>query len=518
MIEKKIALIVEDSKTIQLYLKSLLTPFGYEVLISTTLDDIKMLISKNQNIEMALLSLYLSDNLESIVDFNIKKQIPVILLSENEEISLREKFIKKNIVDYVKKTSLSDTHEITTLLKLLHKNNNETILVVDDSSLFRNLIKKLLKMHNFNVLEANDGQKALDVLEKNKHIDLVITDYEMPKLDGLGLIKSIRKTYSIQKLPIIVISSLSSQSTIVRCLKNGANDYLHKPFNHGEFYSRMYLTLSHKENLEQIAQQKQEYEELSHSLEKQVTQELIKNKKQASHMLQQSRLAQMGEMISMIAHQWRQPLASISAISGTLTLDIMMDEYKADFFEERLTSINELAQHLSSTIDDFRGFFKDNKEIEKITIKNLIDGSIQIIGPTLATKNITIKIDIKTDIELYTYTNEVKQVLLNIIKNAEDILVEKNIADASIWIDVDIEKESIILSIEDNAGGIDEEIMPKIFDPYFSTKKAKDGTGLGLYMSKTIIEEHCKGKLSVKNTKNGAKFIINFPLDKELLT
>ena len=168
-------------------------------------------------------------------------------------------------------------------------------------------------------------------------------------------------------------------------------------------------------------------ESLNISLEQRVKEEVKKNEEQSSHMLQQSRLAQMGEMISMIAHQWRQPLASISAISGTLTLDIIMDQYKAKFFKERLESINELSQHLSSTIDDFRGFFKEEKNIQTVTIKELINNSIGIIGPTLQTKNIKLKLNFNEDISVNTYVNEVKQVILNILKNAEDILQEKEI-------------------------------------------------------------------------------------------
>jgi len=113
---------------------------------------------------------------------------------------------------------------------------------------------------------------------------------------------------------------------------------------------------------------------------------------------------------------------------------------------------------------------------------------------------------------VFTYVNEVKQVMLNILKNAEDILEEIKPADATIWISGYIEDECAKLSIEDNAGGIPEEIITKIFDPYFSTKTAKEGTGLGLYMSKTIIEEHCRGKLTAKNSEHGAKFTISLPM------
>ncbi len=258
-----------------------------------------------------------------------------------------------------------------------------------------------------------------------------------------------------------------------------------------------------------------EYEKLLSTLEIRILDEVRKNEEKTSYMIQQSRLAQMGEMISMIAHQWRQPLASISAVTGTLTLDVMMDNYNKEFFQERLESINELSKYLSEIINDFRGFFKDDKKLEELSINRIITESMNIIGPTLTNKNIEVHIDIKDEVIVKSYINEIKQVVLNILKNAEDALLEKKIKDAKIWIKGYIKEANANIEIEDNAGGIPDMILGKIFDPYFSTKKKKDGTGLGLYMSKTIIEEHCCGKLTVENTKLGAKFTIEIPLENK---
>ncbi|NOR57498.1 MAG: histidine kinase [Sulfurimonas sp.] len=256
-----------------------------------------------------------------------------------------------------------------------------------------------------------------------------------------------------------------------------------------------------------------ELKNLNTYLESRIEKAILVHKQEQKYLLQQNKLANLGEMLSMIAHQWRQPLASISAISGTLTIDIMMDKYNGDFFKKRLESIGELSTHLSSTIDDFRSFFKENKEPQSITLKEIVDGALQIIGPTLGAKNISINVDIEDNIRVNTYVNEVKQVLLNILKNAEDALVEQNDKDLKVWISAELDKKFAHLNVQDNAGGIPEDIIETIFEPYFTTKSAKDGTGLGLYMSKTIIEEHCNGKLSVVNSEDGAKFIISLPLN-----
>lgn len=254
------------------------------------------------------------------------------------------------------------------------------------------------------------------------------------------------------------------------------------------------------------------FQELTNTLDSRVKKEIQDNAAKTTYMLQQSRLAQMGQMISMIAHQWRQPLASISAIAGTLSLDIMMDKYNDKFFAERLESIAELSHHLSITIDDFRGFFKEDKKQEIFEIKDGVDASIMIIGQTLTNKNIKLSVEYIDNPKIKTHLNELKQVILNLLKNAEDILIENKVKEAKVFLKIYVEDSNVCINIEDNGGGVSENIFDKIFDPYFSTKKAKDGTGLGLYMSKTIIEEHCNGELLLKNTQNGALFIIKLPL------
>jgi PAS domain S-box-containing protein len=223
-----------------------------------------------------------------------------------------------------------------------------------------------------------------------------------------------------------------------------------------------------------------------------------------SKIQQQSRLAQMGEMLSMIAHQWRQPLSAISASAVAIYLKASRGKLDDENAIKLANKIKELSQHLSSTIDDFRGFAKDNKAKIKTDFETILQSILNIVSDTLEQNNIKLNLDIKSNEQFLTYENEVKQVLLNIVKNAEDILIDNNIPDPKI--DIVIENNKI--TIEDNAGGVPEDIIDKIFDPYFSTKMQKDGTGLGLYMSKTIIEDHCKGGLDVQNINNGARFTI----------
>lgn len=230
-------------------------------------------------------------------------------------------------------------------------------------------------------------------------------------------------------------------------------------------------------------------------------------------MMMQSRHAAMGEMINMIAHQWRQPLASISAISGLLSLEVMMDQYENEHFTQKLDLISELSLELSNTINDFRNFFKEDKVKELTTWRELVEGSLAMIKPVLISKLIKVETDFHENDSFKTYPREIRQVILNLIKNAEDVLVDNATTEATIWIRTMREGTMRCLEIEDNGGGIPEEILNHIFEPYFSTKMEKNGTGIGLYMSKSIVEKHGNGTLSVYNTERGACFKITFPLD-----
>lgn len=257
---------------------------------------------------------------------------------------------------------------------------------------------------------------------------------------------------------------------------------------------------------------------INQNLASRIEEEVEKNRQKDKHILQQSRMAQMGEMISMIAHQWRQPLGSISAVVAGMKLKILLNKFdltKEDgreayiqFTHESLHKIEEYVRFLTNTIDDFRNFFKPDKHKESISLERLAIRTLEIIGKALEINGITVYMDVQSSKEIMVYANELTQVILNILKNAEDVFKERSVESASIHITIFEEENNQIIAIQDNAGGIPETILPHIFEPYFSTKQEKNGTGLGLYMSKIIIEEHCHGILKVENTPSGARFSI----------
>lgn len=252
-------------------------------------------------------------------------------------------------------------------------------------------------------------------------------------------------------------------------------------------------------------------EELA-QLNEQLQEQFEERNKQEQLLVQNSKLAAMGEMIGMIAHQWRQPLSSISTLAGNLQIYLDLDMFDKPQFKQLLDDINSHAQYLSNTINDFRHFFKPDNPQDMVVMSQIIDDTLGIIGKSLEYKNVTLLKDYTFSTPILTYPNELMQVFLNIIKNASDIFMENDIANPQIKIIGMETDEYVEVHLEDNAGGIPEEIMDKIFDPYFSTKGPGIGTGLGLYMSKMIVEEHCRGQLLAINTGKGACFTIKLPL------
>ena len=263
-----------------------------------------------------------------------------------------------------------------------------------------------------------------------------------------------------------------------------------------------------KELEEEKEVSKKEIEKLNQNLESRVKLEVDKNREKDKLMLRQSRLAQMGEMISMIAHQWRQPLAAISATSATIELKASINKLENKDIQKKAHAISDYSQHLSRTIDDFRSFFKPNKEKKETTYDEIIASVLGIMETSLKNKNIHLIKHLNCHNTFSTYPGEIKQVILNLITNAEEALLETMVEDPYIEIRTYRKEDQYILEVSDNAGGISERNIKYIFDPYFSTKKAKDGTGLGLYMSKIIVEEHCDGTLSVTNRDKGSLFSI----------
>lgn len=224
-------------------------------------------------------------------------------------------------------------------------------------------------------------------------------------------------------------------------------------------------------------------------------------------LLMQSRMAAMGEMISNIAHQWRQPLNSLSLTVQQLSIYYDLGHFSKELLDRSVDGSMKLIQHMSDTIDDFRNFFKPDKEKVEFSIKQTVEKALKLLEGALKEQNITIVADLSEELVIYGYPNEYSQVILNIVTNAKDALAERKPENPTIVITAANEGNKCIVKIYDNAGGIPGDIIGKVFDPHFSTK-GPQGTGIGLFMAKNIIERNMAGRLTVHNSGGGAEFSI----------
>ena len=254
-----------------------------------------------------------------------------------------------------------------------------------------------------------------------------------------------------------------------------------------------------------------ELREINELLEKKVQRKLKELVKKDEILTAQSKQAVMGEMISMIAHQWRQPLNTITLQISNLQLKNMMGQkLEHEEIMKTLGNISDSILYLSETIDDFKSYFHPNKDPENMQLEELLNKTIKFILPRVKAKKIVLDTECDSSIYVYVYTNELIQVLLNILNNAIDAYSESDTKEHHIYITCKLIEKEVLINISDQAGGIADEYLSKLFEPYFSTK-GKNGTGLGLYMSKMIIEKQFGGHIEVKTSHLGTTFIIRFP-------
>ena len=253
---------------------------------------------------------------------------------------------------------------------------------------------------------------------------------------------------------------------------------------------------------------KQKVDENEATLKTKIADAIEESRKKDRTLFYQSRLAQMGEMLSMISHQWKQPLSEISGIFMELETAHKFKKLDDKYILECAKDGDKITDFMSRTIEDFRNFFKPDKLKERFSINSAVDEALRLIETTILNSNIKITRKEKKDTFIYGYPNEFAQVILNILLNAKDVLCSREIKKPEIIIQIYSKDEMSYLQITDNAGGILDDIINDIFNPYFSTKDKSKGTGLGLYMSKMIIEKSMHGKLYVLNLAKGASFII----------
>jgi CheY-like chemotaxis protein len=377
------------------------------------------------------------------------------------------------------------------------------ILIVDDIEENRYALQSLLEeyMDNIIIHQAQNGEEALRcVLEKK--IDIILLDIQMPVMDGFEVAQLIKKNPKTKDIPIIFLTAVFKEKDFrERGFEVGAVDYLTKPVENYQIINKINVHVD-------LYNQKKKLKALNANLEDRVNEKVAQLHQRDVLLIQQSKMAAMGEMLGVIAHQWKQPLNILSLVIQNLKLDYELDEFNEESIDIAVENTIKQISYMSNTVDEFLNFFSPNKEKKEFFIKKSIENTLQILDAQVKNHDINISVT-GENIILNSYENEFKQILLNIISNSKDILVEKKIENKKITIDLKKDDFKTTILICDNGGGIADDIIDNIFQPYFTTKGDK-GTGVGLYMVKMIIEDSMKADIHVNNNNDGACFKIMF--------
>lgn len=367
-----------------------------------------------------------------------------------------------------------------------------SILILDDIE--ENIYSlKLMIDDNFDVkiYTALNAQDAISLLMTNK-VDLILSDIQMPDVDGFQFVDYIKGIEKTKDIPVIFITGIYDKDSYQKKGYDlGVIEYISKPIDNDLLTSKLKVFID-------IFDNKRNSEE-----------ELDKANKLLVH---NAKMASMGEMIGVISHQLKQPLNVLSLYCHDIKFSYDIDELDKETVDDFAINTKKQIQHMSETIDSFLNFFRMDKDLVKISIKKSIDNFLDLLKSEISKNNVDIKQNIE-DNYILGIEMELSQVFMNLITNSIQAYNERDIENREIEINSYKKDKKIILEIGDNAGGIEDEDLEKLFDPYYTTKET--GTGIGLYMVKLVIKNSLKGDLKIENSKKGLKFIMAFPCIEE---
>ena len=480
---------------------------------------------------------------EQIKSFQSKKSDIIFSAGESESRKKFAYFSNEYLKFPISIVTKKDEHFIENLDEIINKK-----IAVGNNFTVHNLLKE--KYPNLDLILVNSVEEGLNLVSKNKVFAFVdikpILTYNIAKFEFKDLKVSgnsgidfslkimVRKEFK-DLIPILNKTIATIPASEVITIVNSWNNVKFQTsidytivwiltfvvfFSIIAFIHRtVTLNILNKKLKYTVEEKTKELRYLNENLQITIDKKTKELLEKEAILNQQAKMAAMGEMIENIAHQWRQPLSVISTISSSLKIKREMNMLDDKEFYEALQSINRTSQHLSNTIDDFRNFFSPNKEINKFYISELIKKSKDLIKSRFDKFNIKV-IENIDDIEILSYQNELFQVILNLFSNSIDVLSSNEIEDKIIHIKIYQDENNLCIEFLDNGGGIKDEFINRVFEPYFTTKHKSQGTGVGLYMSLQIVTKHLNGEISVKNDTFihnnikyfGAKFTILIPI------
>jgi len=470
------------------------------------------------------------ENLKDIYTVNVLDTIRDIekgLISAQEGktvIALAQELIKIELQEYKNSLSIDESDWLIKLArswgfmdnpmhKPFFKTREDDILISKIEQKIHTIDGILLKM--FNYFETKQSQKAIDVLQNELYPSVYSINIDLTGLINLNL-DSAKEGYArtekvydntFEWIVVATIGTIAFAALLAIVLLQN-------------------IRLLHARLAKMVDAKTYELQQLNRNLELKVQHEVDQSRQKDQIMFRQSRLASMGEMIGNIAHQWRQPLNAIVLIIQSFQMKRLAGvELSDEFIDRQVKEGIALASLMSHTIDDFRNFFKPNKNEEHFSVKDTVEYSLKLVKAYYAKAGIDIFLNCTQDVQISGYPNEFSQVLMNLFSNAKDVLEERNIEKKYIEIIITKQANNAVISVIDNGGGISEEVQDRMFEPYFTTKHKSSGTGIGLYMSKQIIEKQMRGSIIGTNISyvfsNGKRYekcaiiTILVPLDKK---
>lgn len=424
------------------------------------------------------------------------------------------------------------------------------VLIVDDSCSARKLLRITFEHYNCAVVEAFDGQDGLEQATRHKP-DIIISDALMPRMDGFQLLRALKATPELASIPFIFYSATyTGEQESKLAFSLGAEAFVPKPVEPellwqktcavmqswqerqltprqqpaGESneqylsdYSRIVATKLEEKvrELEEALLLREKAEEelrtVNAGLEERIAREVEKNREKDHIMAHQARLAAMGEMLSNIAHQWRQPLNNISLIVQNLYLEFSDGTLDNETFSANVAECMKHLSYMSRTIDNFRAFYHPDQNRQLFSLCSVTTDTIALVREDLEAHGINIQAAAECGAQVNGFRNEFTQVLLNIIVNAKEALLTRQTPSPCIRITCVQHAGKALVTITDNGGGIAPDIMERIFDPYFTTHFMSPGAGMGLYIAKVIIEKHMQGSISIRTTATDTEVSIELP-------
>ena len=351
------------------------------------------------------------------------------------------------------------------------------VLYVEDNDDIKESTVELLDIFFNSVITAANGLEGIEKFQQNS-IDIVITDINMPFMDGLTMAKKLKKIDP--DIPILIFSAYNDANYFLEAIKIGVEGYLIKPIEMDQFQ----LSLSKTVNAIKIQREHHIYQE-------NLKAKIIQKDKM---LLEQSKHAAMGEMIDIIAHQWKQPLNAIVMHASMIesSLGSMDQESLENEFQECYNNLNIQVDHLLSTLNEFRTFFRPNNKLEYVKLQSIINSTLVLLKDELLSHQIQVTVACNQELSLKVHSNDIKQLLINIITNAKEEMVHNNVAsnEREIIIRGFQNNDKIVLQIKNSGSVIDEAIIEDIFSMNFTTKEQNGGTGIGLYMCSLICKKY----------------------------